>query len=54
MRFKPQSLQLGVVVRTKLVSFQYLIQILEVASVKGHDGLGFQHGFVVVEFITGR
>ena len=52
-RLEPQRLEFGVVVRGELVVLQDLVQLLEVASVEGHHGLGLQHRLVLVQVLAG-
>lgn len=51
-RFQPQLLQLGMVVRGKLVALQDLIELSEVPSVEGDHRLCFQYTFILVEVVT--
>lgn len=53
MRFQPQLLQLRVVVGRKLVTFQDLVELSEIPSVKGHHRLGFEDTLVLVEVVAG-
>ncbi|KAM9609423.1 uncharacterized protein ACIBXB_001332 [Morphnus guianensis] len=54
LRLQPELLQLGVVVRRKLVALQDLVELAEVAPVEGHHRLGLQDALVLVEVLAGR
>lgn len=51
-RLEPEGLQLGVVVRGELVALQQPVQLLEVAAVERHDGLGLEHALVLVQLVA--
>lgn len=52
-RFQPQLLQFGVIVRRELVALQYLVELAEVAAVEGDHRLGLEHALVLVQVIAG-
>lgn len=52
-RFQPQLLQFGVVVRRELVALQDLVELAEVAAVEGDHRLGLEHALVLMQVIAG-
>lgn len=52
MSFEPKCLQFRMIVRAEGVTLKDTIELLEVAAVEGNDCFGFQHRFVVVEFVA--
>ena len=53
MRLQPEVLQLGVVVRREVVVLQYLVELLELASMEGDERLRLEHRLILVEEFAG-
>jgi len=54
MSLEPESLQLGMIVRTESVALQDPVELLELAPMEGDDRLGLEHALVPVQPGTRR